>query len=136
MLVPPAFSSTSSVPDRAAALAELRLLLTRQPGWPQTSQVKLSFDLAALDCHLPNGGLTCGAFHEVVPATQVALPAAFGFVVAVLARFGVNFSEAARNKQIIFVMPDHGSRQCGRLSGHGLNGLGFDPAREIGRAHV
>jgi protein ImuA len=28
-------------------------------------------------------------------------------------------------------MPDHGSRQCGYLSGHGLNGLGFDPTRAI-----
>jgi protein ImuA len=90
---------------------------------------KLPFGLAALDCHLPNGGLTCGALHEVVPATQAALPAAFGFVVAVVARFNSNFSGAVRNKQIIVVMPDHGSRQCGRLSGHGLNGLGFDPTR-------
>jgi protein ImuA len=90
---------------------------------------KLPFDLAALDCHLPNGGLTCGALHEIVPATQAALPAAFGFIVAVLARFSSNFPAATRNKQIIFVMPNHGSRQCGRLSGHGLNGLGFDPTR-------
>ena len=131
MLVPPGVSTISTAQNRAAALAELRLWLSRHPGWPQTLYATLPFGLAALDCHLPNGGLTCGALHEVVPATQVALPAAFGFVVAVLARFGVNFSEAARNKQIIFVMPDHGSRQCGRLSGHGLNGLGFDPARVI-----
>ena len=90
---------------------------------------KLPFGLAALDCHLPNGGLDRGAFHEVVPATQAALPAAFGFIVAVLARFRSNFPAAARNKQIIFVMLDHGSRQCGHLSGHGLSGLGFDPTR-------
>ena len=131
MLVPPAFPSSPSVQSRAVALAELRLLLSRHPGWPQTSHAKLPFDLAALDCHLPNGGLTCGALHEIVPATQAALPAAFGFIVAVLARFSSNFPAAARNKQIIFVMPDHGSRQCGRLSGHGLNGLGFDPTRVI-----
>jgi protein ImuA len=89
---------------------------------------KFSFGLAALDCHLPNGGLACGALHEVVPATQAALPATLGFIVAVLARFSSN---SARNRQIIFVMPDHGSRQCGRLSGHGLNRLGFDPSRAI-----
>src|SRR6516165_11111123 len=131
MLVLPAFPSTPSIESRAAALAELRLLLSRHSGRPQTFDAKLSFGLVALDCHLPNGGLTCGALHEVVPATQAALPAAFGFIVAVLARLSSNFSEAARNKQIIFVMPDHGSRQCGRLSGHGLNGLGFDPTRVI-----
>ena len=129
MLILPAFPSTPSIESRAAALAELRLLLSRHPGRPQTFDAKLSFGLVALDCHLPNGGLDRGAFHEVVPATQAALPAAFGFIVAVLARFRSNFPAAARNKQIIFVMPDHGSRQCGHLSGHGLNGLGFDPTR-------
>jgi protein ImuA len=92
---------------------------------------ELSFGLAALDCHLPNGGLACGALHEVVPATPTALPAAFGFIAAVLARFSSNFPVALRNKPIIFVMPGHGSRQCGRLSGHGLSGLGFDPSRVI-----
>lgn len=127
MLVPPAFPPVASAQSRAAALAELRLLLSRHPGWPQTLHTKLPFGLAVLDCHLPNGGLDRGALHEVVPATQGALPAAFGFIVAVLARFSSNF--VARNKQIIFVMPDHGSRQCGQLSGHGLNGLGFDPTR-------
>src|SRR5215467_12855440 len=131
MLVPPAFSSTLLVKSRAAALAELRLLLSRHPGWPQTLSAKLSFGFVALDCHLPNGGLTCGALHEVVPATQEALPAACGFIVAVLAHFSSNLPEAARNKQTIFVMPHHGSRQCGRLSGHGLNSLGFDPTRVI-----
>lgn len=131
MLVPPGFSTISTAQNRAAALAELRLLLSRHPGSPQTLYATLPFDLAALDCHLPNGGLTCGALHEVVPATQAALPAAFGFIVAVLARFSSSFPAAGKNKQIIFVMPDHGSRQCGRLSGHGLNGLGFDPSRAI-----
>ena len=131
MLVPPAFPPTASVQNRAAALAELRLLLSRHPGWPQTLQAKLPFGLAALDCHLSNDGLDRGALHEVVPATQAAFPAAFGFIVAVLARFSSNVPAAARNKQIIFVMPDHGSRQCGHLSGHGLNGFGFDPTRAI-----
>ena len=131
MLVPPAFPPTASVQNRAAALAELRLLLSRHPGWPQTLQAKLPFGLAALDCHLPNDGLDRGALHEVVPATQAAFPAAFGFIVAVLACFSSNVPAAARNKQIIFVMPDHGSRQCGHLSGHGLNGFGFDPTRAI-----
>ena len=131
MLVPSAFSSRPPAQGRAAALAELRLLLSRQTGSPQTLHTALSFGLAALDCHLPNGGLVSGALHEIVPATQAALPAAFGFIVAVLARFSSPSPEAARNRQIIFVMPGYGSRQCGRLSGHGLNRLGFDPSRAI-----
>jgi protein ImuA len=36
-----------------------------------------------------------------------------------------------REKKVIFVMPRHEARQCGRLSGHGLNRLGFDPRRAI-----
>ena len=131
MLVPPAFPSLSPVQSRSGALAELRLLLTRHPEWSQTLQAKLPFGLAALDCHLPNGGLTRGALHEVVPATQAALPAAFGFIVAVLARFISSSRQGGREKQIVLVMPDHGSRQCGHLSGHGLSGLGFDPSRVI-----
>src|SRR5215469_13384006 len=131
MLVPSAFSSRPPAQGRAAALAELRLLLSRQTGSPQTLHTALSFGLAALDCHLPNGGLVSGALHEIVPATQAALPAAFGFIVAVLARFSSPSPEAAGNRQIIFVMPGYGSRQCGRLSGHGLNRLGFDPSRAI-----
>jgi protein ImuA len=121
--------------DRAIALADLRLLLSRHPAWLQSLDARLPFGLATLDSHLPNGGLTRGALHEVVPATQAALPAALGFIVAVLARFNSKSPdkspEAANNKKIIFVMPGHGSWQCGRLSGHGLNGLGFDPSGAI-----
>jgi protein ImuA len=127
MPIPPAFSSISPSHERVTALTELRLLLSRQPGCPPTAAAQLPFGLAALDGHLPHGGLTCGALHEVVPATQAALPAAFGFIVAVLARFNDNFPETATKKKIIVVMPRHGSRQCGRLSGHGLSSLGFDP---------
>jgi protein ImuA len=131
MPVAPAFSSISPSQDRATALTELRLLLSRQPGCPPTATARLPFGVAALDGHLPHGGLTCGALHEVVPATQAALPAAFGFIVAVLARFNGNFPETATKKKIIVVMPHHGSRQCGRLSGHGLSSLGFNPRRVI-----
>jgi protein ImuA len=84
----------------------------------------LPFGLAALDDRLPRGGLLCGALHEVVPATEVALSAAFGFIVALLARF-------ARTHPLIFVLPAHGRRRHGRLSGHGLNSLGLDPALAI-----
>jgi protein ImuA len=132
----PVFSSVSAAESRAARLAELRLLLSRdqglqgwQEGWQQGLHAKLPFGVGALDSHLPNGGLPCGALHEVVPAREAALPAAFGFVIAVLARFRSTFPDTA--KKIIFVLPRYGSRQCGRLSGHGLNSLGFDPRRAI-----
>jgi protein ImuA len=133
-----AFSSTSAAENRAARLAELRLLLSRdqgpqslQQGLQEGLQARLPFGLAAIDRHLPNGGLSCGALHEVVPATQAALPAAFGFVVALLARFSSIVPDAAKSRQNIFVLPGYELRQCGRLSGHGLSRLGFDPSRAI-----
>jgi protein ImuA len=137
-------------PAQTAALAELRRLLSRHSSYFQTSQeTALAFGVAALDCHLPNGGLAESALHEVVPATQAAFPAAFGFIVAALARFisprtsphypyppPSSLHSGARERgpgggKILFVMSRYQSRQCGRLSGHGLNRLGFDPRRAI-----
>jgi len=134
-------------------LAQLRGLLARQAGWREDVNAALPFGLAALDSHLPNGGLACGALHEIVPTTQAALPAAFGFVVAILARlsssYGAGLADSERTdahclphgfpngppygteRQIVFVMPAHALRQCGRLSGHGLNSLGLNPRRAI-----
>src|SRR5262249_26090905 len=102
----PAFSSVSAAESRATKLAELRLLLSRdqglqgwqegwQGGWQQGLHAKLPFGVGALDSHLPNGGLPCGALHEIVPAREAALPAAFGFVIAVLARFRSTFPGTA-----------------------------------------
>ncbi len=103
---------------RAAVLEELRRLL---PGLDDIHST-LPFDLPALDTHLPQGGLACGALHEVVPETDGIVSAAFGFVVAVLARL-------PRGRPLILVMPAYGQREHGRLCGHGLNSLGLDPAR-------
>src|SRR5580693_10673645 len=65
-------------------MAELRRLL---PGGAAAGFSKtLPFGLAAVDSHLPAGGLACGALHEVVPAAEGSLPAAFGFIAAILAR--------------------------------------------------
>jgi protein ImuA len=103
---------------RAAVLEELRRLL---PGMDDIHNT-FPFGLPALDAHLPQGGLACGALHEVVPETENVLSAAFGFVVAVLARL-------PRGRPLILVLPAYGQREHGRLCGHGLNSLGLDPAR-------
>jgi protein ImuA len=103
---------------RSTVLEDLRRLL---PG-ADNIHSPLPFGLPALDSHLPQGGLACGALHEVVPATTGVRSAAFGFVVAVLARLW-------RNRPLIFVLPAYGQREHGRLCGHGLNSLGLDPAR-------
>jgi protein ImuA len=102
----------------ATVLEELRRLL---PGMEDIHKT-LALGLPALDTHLPQGGLTCGALHEVVPETEGVLSAAFGFVVAVLARL-------PRGCPLILVMPAYGERRHGRLCGHGLNSFGLNPAR-------
>jgi protein ImuA len=110
-----------SIPDeRAAVMAELRRLLAGSEASRQT----LPFGLSALDSHLPDGGLAAGALHEVVPESEGAIAAAFGFIAAILARL-------SRAHPIVLVLPRHIRRRYGRLYGHGLNGLGLDPARFI-----
>jgi protein ImuA len=104
---------------------ELRQLLSAPEGSRQDGLPKiLPFGLAALDSHLAEGGLACGGLHEVVPERQAAFPAAFGFIVALLARISCPFP-------LVFVLPAYARRQYGRLYGHGLNALGLDPARLI-----
>ena len=135
-------------------MAELRRLLPGSDRHDSLHRNPLSFGLAALDSHLPESGLVCGALHEIVPATQAALPAAFGFLVAILARscapspgtFGKSGTNGAAHslpsqkcrKPVVFILPSYGEGRCvlsghlsGRLSGHGLNSLGLNPSRTI-----
>jgi protein ImuA len=102
--------------NRAAVVEELRRLLPGIEDLPTA----LPFGLAAIDSHLPQGGLACGGLHEVVPE-EGATPAAFGFLAAILTRLmGV--------QPLVFVMPAYGRREHGRLYGNGLNVFGLDPA--------
>jgi protein ImuA len=133
------FAAFSVAPSRAAVVEELRRLLV-----PATAggRAPLPFGLPSLDSHLPEGGLPCGGLHEIVPETESANAAAFGFIVALLGRISsppppgprLRAPEWGREK-VIFVMPGYGLRAhgrfYGRLSGHGLNALGLDPARVI-----
>ena len=107
--------------NRATVAAELRRLLPKIEGF--ASPKTLPFGLSAVDRHLPQGGLACGALHEVVP-DDGGTAAAFGFIVALLAR-------VARARPLFFVIPGYGLGQYGRLYGHGLSTLGLDPARLI-----
>jgi protein ImuA len=115
--IPNAFPRTWS---RSAIVHELRQRLPMH----ESLHKALPFGLAAVDSHLAEGGLAGGALHEVVPAMHRALPAALGFVAAFLARL---FSPSP----LVFIMPVYARRQHGRLSGHGLNALGLNPARLI-----
>jgi protein ImuA len=115
---------------RAVVIGELRRLLPRSAGFHKS----LPLGLAALDSCLPEGGLTCGALHEIVPETDSATAAAFGFIAAVLGRL-------MKPRLLVCVTPAYGhcphyghrphGRLYGRLHGHGLNALGLNPSRLI-----
>jgi protein ImuA len=105
--------------NRTALMEKLRRLL---PGVANPRKT-LPFGLPPLDSCLPAGGLAGGALHEVVPAPH-ATPAALGFIAAIVARLG-------QRETIVFVLPSCGLGPYGRLYGHGLRALGFDPARLI-----
>src|SRR5215467_7457791 len=105
--------------QRAEIVEELRRRLSRSAA---AEACPLPFGLPAIDAHLPQGGLAGGALHEVMPETRGDMPAAFGFVAAMLGRI--------RSGAPLFLI----TSPCGlasRLYGHGLNGLGLDPARVI-----
>jgi protein ImuA len=118
-MTPP--TALSVMRNRAAVAEELRRLLPRVEGFRAAKPIP--FGLSAIDRYLPQGGLAGGALHEVVPEAD-ATPAAFGFVVAFLARL-------SRTSPLILVIPAHGLRDYGRPHGHGLRALGLDPNRLI-----
>jgi len=113
--------------NRAALVEELRRLLPKIEGFHKAKP--LLFGLTAIDHYLPQGGLSSGALHEIVPG-EGATPAAFGFMAALLAR-------VSRPHPILLVLPAYRLRNYGRLYGHGLRALGLDPGRLIlaGTAH-
>jgi len=84
-----------------------------------------AFGLDALDCHLPHGGLATAALHEVAPHQHGDTPAAFGFLVALLARF------LPITRPLLLVASHRALADHGRPHGHGLQQLGLDPARLI-----
>src|SRR5689334_8201871 len=110
--------------NRAAVVDELRRLLPRMESVGGAARV-LPLGLPAIDAHLPHGGLAVGALHEVAPQAHGGTPSAFGFLVALLARF----QPTAR--PVLFVASHRALADHGRPHGHGLQQLGLDPARLI-----
>jgi protein ImuA len=138
--------------NRTAMAEELRRLL------PTMERIRvartLPFGLAAIDQCLPQGGLACGALHEVIPETG-ATAAAFGFIVALLARLTASLpahnngltssthtlrsdpsperkaKTALPPRLLILVISTSGLRDCGRPYGRGLCAFGLDPNRVI-----
>jgi protein ImuA len=114
--------SSQASSHRAEIVDELRRLLAQQDVAAQARS--LPFGLPAIDGQLPQGGLAGGALHEVVPEARSDIPAAFGFAAATLSR-------NRPGAPLFLVTSPCGLATFGRPYGHGLNGLGLDPARVI-----
>jgi protein ImuA len=108
--------------NHAETIDELRRLLPKLEGITVRTPV-LPFGLPALDAHLPRGGLVYGALHEVAPETDKDMAAAFGFAAAILGRMPPG--------PILLVLSSRKFARCGQPYGHGLDGLGLDPAHLI-----
>src|SRR5215467_5898064 len=102
--------------QRAEIVEELRRRLSRSAA---AEACPLPFGLPAIDAHLPQGGLAGGALHEVMPETRGDMPAAFGFMAAILGRI--------RPGPLFLVTSPCGLATFGRVYGHGLNCFGLDP---------
>jgi protein ImuA len=118
------FDTTPLSPRRAEIVADLRRHLARLEGLPGDEESGLQFGLPELEDHLPHGGLAFGAVHEITPANEADLPAAFGFLLALLARM-------PGRTPLLLVLSSKKLDRCGHPHGHGLNQLGLDPARLI-----
>ncbi len=118
-------SATLSVSEsRAALLADLRRRLGGGLEVGRARQDALPLGVPAIDAHLPQGGLTPGARHEIAPADEDDRAAAFGFMAALLGR-------TAPDRPLLLILPADAPNADGAPYGHGLARLGLDPARVI-----
>lgn len=113
--------STVQTPRRAV-IDDLRLKLSRLEAAGEGRAGALTFALPALDDHLPQGGLAFGAVHEITPAEENDLAAAFGFLIALLGR-------VPGRAPLLLVLSAKKLARLGRPHGHGLADLGLDPSR-------
>ena len=105
--------------DPRERLAALRACLSG-PGGRRHPPPVLPLGLPAIDAHLPGGGLALGPPHEIAPAEPADSIAALGFALALCAGHLARLQGAA----LIAAAPDQPLPH-----GHGLAGLGLDPAR-------
>lgn len=108
---------------RSEKLAGLRLLLPRLEHLHADAGT-LPFGLPAIDQKLPGGGLALDAMHEIAPRTIFDTASALGFLSSRLALL-------QRKGAVWLVHSPRGLAGLGRPYGHGLQGLGLDPARLI-----
>ncbi|MBX3500426.1 MAG: damage-inducible mutagenesis protein [Alphaproteobacteria bacterium] len=86
-------------PGREDELRRLRETVRRlERGSGASSALSVPLDVPEIDAVLPDGGLACGALHEIVPGDAAHDGAALGFTAAALGRFA-----QARHGQILWI---------------------------------
>lgn len=106
--------------NRHQLAAALRRRLARTVPLAESQIRPLSH--AAADACL-NGGLACGALHEVFPEAAGDAPAATGFTLALAA------CVAGDNKWLLWVQQDFAHLEWGGIFAPGLSAFGLDPSR-------
>ncbi|MGE4250772.1 MAG: ImuA family protein [Parvibaculaceae bacterium] len=108
-------------PKASASLEDLRRLVA-PPHRASAPGRFFSFGLPTVDKLLPRQGLSLDSVHEIHAAAALDLPAALGFLTALL----VSLPE---NGPVFIVTSAQSLASIGRLHGHGLHALGLDPVR-------
>jgi hypothetical protein len=112
--------------DRRARLATLRVQLAQLEGHGgHGTAACLSLGAPQIHAHLPTPGLAGGVLHEVSGATYADRPAAFGFVVALMA-VALNARASARDP----LSPQSGERD-GPGEGRGRGSKGLQPINSL-----
>ncbi|MFP4536949.1 MAG: ImuA family protein [Dichotomicrobium sp.] len=118
--------------DRARRLDALRRKVGALEAAPEAnaSQSEVApapwrFGLADVDAALPDGGLACGALHEIAGDSHTDMTAAAGFCLGLL-RLLPPLSPT--RGAILWVRSRFARREFGALYGHGLSAFDLDPA--------
>ncbi len=110
--------------DRAERISHLRRVVERIERDAPRGRARLALS-RELDRRL-GGGLACDGLHEIAPAAPADAPAAFGFALALAARF-----MAARGASGLLAVEEFATTQNGIPFGPGLVAHGLDLSRLV-----
>jgi protein ImuA len=109
---------------RVIRIAALRRGLAKLERAHRGAPAYLSLGVPEIHARLAGPGLACGMLNEIAAAAHGDRPAAFGFVIALLAG-----ALGARRGPAVFITSRRGLVDFGAPYGHGLSQLGLDVGR-------
>lgn len=124
--IPPAPGRFSvPTPRRDRRIAALRARISRIEGGTAAGKGVVPLGIAAIDAHLPGGGLARDALHEVAVENPGDAGAGAGFCAVLLARLA-----GGRDGPILWCQRP-AATDAGEIYPHGLARFGLDPGRLI-----